>query len=97
MLDMLARANSVCLPALSRSDRRVLSLLTVERVDCVVLHGAVLAVLAVQGGSRYLTMLGDNMLVYTRTWYVQNKVQQKNKRYRIGEEDSSSNAELSMK
>ena len=53
--DMLARANSVCLPALSRSDRRVLALLVVARVDCVVLYYncavlycAVLAVLEVR-------------------------------------------------
>ena len=46
--DMLARANSVRLPALSRSDRRVLALLLVARVDCAVLYCAVLAVLAVR-------------------------------------------------
>ena len=34
--DMLAPANSACLAALSRSDRRVLALLLV-RVDCVAL------------------------------------------------------------
>ena len=39
---MLARAKSVCLLALSRSDRRVLALLLV-RVDCAVLCCAVLA------------------------------------------------------
>ena len=43
MLDnMLARANSVCFLALSRSDRRVLALLLV-RVDCAALCCAVLA------------------------------------------------------
>ena len=43
MLDnMLARANSVCLLALSRFDRRVLALLLV-RVDCAALCGVVLA------------------------------------------------------
>ena len=40
--DMLAPANSACLAALSRSDRRVLALLLV-RVDCVALCCAVLA------------------------------------------------------
>ena len=40
--DMLARANSVCLLALLRFDRRVLGLLLV-RVDCAVLCCAVLA------------------------------------------------------
>ena len=56
--DMLAQANSVCLPALSRSDRRVLALLVVARVDCVVLYYncavlycAVLAVLEVRSVS----------------------------------------------
>ena len=46
--DMLALANSVCLPPLSRSDRRVLALLLVARVDCAVVYCAVLAVLAVR-------------------------------------------------
>ena len=46
--DMLARANSVCLPALSRSDRRVLALLLVVRVDCAVLNCAVIVVFAVR-------------------------------------------------
>ena len=45
--DMLARANSVCLPALPCSDWRVLALLLVARVYCAVLFCAVLAVLAV--------------------------------------------------
>ena len=49
MLYMLARANSACLLALSRSDRHLLALLLV-RVDCAVLFCAVLccAVLAEQ-------------------------------------------------
>ena len=48
--DMRARANSVCFPALSRSDRRVLALLLVARIDCAVLSTvlSVLAVLAVR-------------------------------------------------
>ena len=41
--DMRARANSACLLALLRSDRRALILLLV-RVDCAVLCCAVLAV-----------------------------------------------------
>ena len=45
--DMLAGANSVSLPAMPRSDRRVVALLLVARVDCAVLYRAVLAVLAV--------------------------------------------------
>ena len=44
----LTRANSVCLPALSRFDRRVLALPLVVRVGCAVLHCDVLAVLAVR-------------------------------------------------
>ena len=97
--DMLARDNSVCLLALSRSDRRILALLIVARVDCAVLcyvvakhHHQVSTInttpvpqvqhstalyCAVLGGSRYLIMLGDNTLVYTRTSYVQQKVPQK--------------------
>ena len=47
--DMLAQANSVCLPALSRSDRRVLVSLLVARVDCAVLYRAVITVLVVRG------------------------------------------------
>ena len=51
---MLARTNSVWLPALSRSDRGALAVLLVARVDCAVLYCVVLAVLAVRGGgSRY--------------------------------------------
>ena len=47
--DMVARANPICLPAFSRSDRRV-GLLLVARVDCPVLYCAVLdnSVLAVR-------------------------------------------------
>ena len=44
--DRLARANSVCMPALPRCDRRVLALLLVARVDCGVRYCAVLAMLA---------------------------------------------------
>ena len=49
--DMLARANSVCLPAMSRSDRHVLALLFVARGDCAVVYCTVLAVRG--GGSIY--------------------------------------------
>ena len=45
---MLSRANPVCLPVLSHSDRRVIALRLVAPVDCVVLYCAVLAVLAVR-------------------------------------------------
>ena len=78
--DMLGRANSVCLPALSRADRRVLDLMLVMRVDCAVLHccAVITVFLLYDGGSRCL-MLGDNVLVYTRTSYayVRKRVPQK--------------------
>ena len=51
--DMLAQANSVCLPAWSRSDRPVLALLLVARVDCAVPYCAVLAVFAVLAARGY--------------------------------------------
>ena len=84
--DVLARANSVCLPALSRSDRPVLALLLVAGVDNAVLYCAV---------RRYLIMLGDHMLEYTHSHVVRTKKSPANNK-KSGE-DSSSAAEHSTK
>ena len=74
--DMLARANSVCLPAMSRSDRHVLALLFVARGDCAVVYCTVLAVRG--GGSIYPATPCSSILV-RRTY-----------RNKIREEGSSS-------
>ena len=91
MLDMLARVNLVCLPALSRFDRRVLALLDV-RVDCAVLRCAVLSLWC---GSRYLMTLDDNMLVYNirRTYIKKRPIKNK----KTGKEGSSSKTERKKK
>ena len=71
---MLARTNSVWLPALSRSDRGALAVLLVARVDCAVLYCIALAVLAVRGGG---SSYPATTLVYTRTSHVQKKIREK--------------------
>ena len=67
--DMLARANSVCLVALSRSDLRVLALVLV-RVDCAVARCACGAKKAEnQKGSRKNDItVGNNRLRRAERW-----------------------------
>ena len=73
--DMVARANSVCLLALSRSDRRVLALLLVG-VDCC-------AVLFLRCRSRCQVL--DNMLVHTGMYEpIKKKTRNKLKDGKIG-------------
>ena len=103
--DMLARANSVCLPALPCSDWRVLALLLVARVYCAVLFCAVLAVLAVLAVrtmvliSRYLfddaRRQHARIDVVVRGTYVRKEGPTKKKNMR--QEGSSCQAEQSMK